>query len=166
MAWTKTKTAVVAAVVLILAAATTTEMVRNSGHHSRVKLQPNPAAEESFQQASNVRFDQAKKWALAFFLFAGAHGNQFPSAFAQAKTYVPGLSEANWEMVSGGDENSIANPALTILLRERESRQSPDGTFAKVYAFADGHAELLSSPDADFAALEKQRGLLVRPAKH
>jgi hypothetical protein len=38
MAWTKTKTGVVAAVVLILAAATTTEMARNSGHSCAVSF--------------------------------------------------------------------------------------------------------------------------------
>ena len=53
---------------------------------------------------------------------------------------------------------------LTMLLREKTSRQSPDGKFVKAYAFVDGHAELISSPDDDFAALEKQREFLVHPA--
>jgi prepilin-type processing-associated H-X9-DG protein len=154
MAWTKTKTAVVAAVVIILAARTTNVMERNSGD------------QDSFQGKSDARFDEAKKWALAFIMFADAHGNQLPNNFDQAKAYVPGLSDSNWEIVSGGDENSFVNPSKTILLREKESRQFPGGKFLKVYAFADGHAQRISSPDNNFAALEKQRGFLIRPAKN
>ena len=168
MAWTKAKTAVVAGAVLILIAGTTTVIVKNSGHHSQVKLQPNPAAEESFHLESTVRINQAKQWALTFFIFAGDHQNQLPENFEQLKTYLPkgGLSDSNWEIVSGGNLNNFVNPVQTILLREKESRQSPDGKFVKIYAFADGHVELISSPDNDFAALEKQRGLLVQPAKN
>ena len=59
--------------------------------------------------------------------------------------------------------NKFADPANTILLREKESRQSPDGKFCRVYAFADGHVQLTSTPDDDFASLEKQRGYLVYP---
>jgi len=54
----------------------------------------------------------------------------------------------------------------TVLLREKKSRKSPDGEFVKAYAFADGHAEMISCPDHDFAAMEKQRGFLVQPAKN
>jgi hypothetical protein len=68
--------------------------------------------------------------------------------------------------VSGGDFSRFAKPGQTILLREKESNQSPDGPFFKAYAFMDGHAELISSPDDDFAALEKQRGFLVQSPKN
>ena len=124
------------------------------------------ANEESFQQESMARMTQAKQWALAFIMFADAHGNQLPKNFEQAKSYVPGLSESNWEIVSGGDFSRFAKPGQTILLREKESNQSPDGPFFKAYAFMDGHAELISSPDDDFAALEKQRGFLVQSPKN
>jgi RNA polymerase sigma factor (sigma-70 family) len=172
MAWTKMKTAVVTGAVLILAAGTTTVIVKNYGHHSRVKLQWTPAEEESFQQESIVRMNQSKQWALACIMFADDHQNQLPKNFEQMKTYVPGLSSSNWEIVSGGNlsnDGSLGNPRqvmLTILLREKESRPSPDGGFVKAYAFIDGHAELISSPEDDFAAVEKQRGFLVHPAKN
>ena len=169
MAWTKAKTAVVAAVVMILAAGTMTVMVKNSGHHSRLKSPPDPAAEESFERETTERFQQSKQRAVACIMFATDHGNQLPKSFQQSKTYVPGLSDSNWEVVSGGNLNSLVNPsgtARTILLREKKSRRSPDGQFVKVYAFVDGHAEMISSPDDDFAALEKQRGFLVQPAKN
>jgi len=169
MAWTKAKTAVVAAAVLILAAGTTTVLVKNSGHHAPVKSPPDPAAEESFQRESDLRFSQCKQWALACILSATDHANQLPKSFEQLKTYARGLSDSNWEIVSGGNMNSFVNPSQTsrtVLLREKKSRQSPDGQFVKVYAFADGHAELISFPDDDFAALERQRGFLVQPSKN
>ena len=166
MAWTKAKTAVVAAVVLILAAGTTTVVIKNSGYPSGVKSRPDPATQGSFQRESKVRAQQAKLWALACIMFASDHGDQLPKDFDQSRTYGPGLSDANWEIVSGGDEKGIVNPSKTILLREKESRQSPGGEFAKIYAFADGHVQLISSPDKDFAALEKQSGFLVHPVKN
>jgi len=166
MTWTKMKTTVVAGAVLILAAGTTV-VVKYAGHHPRVKLQWTPAETESFQQESNSHITQAKQWALACIMFADDNQNQLPKKFEQMKRYAPRLSFSNWEIVSGGNLNSFTNPShimVTILLREKESRQSPDGGFVKAYAFADGHAEMVSSPDDDFAAVEKQRGFLVHPA--
>jgi len=49
---------------------------------------------------------------------------------------------------------------------EKEPRQSPDGKFVKAYALADGHSQLISSPDDDFTAMEKKFGFLVQPAKN
>ena len=110
---------------------------------------------------------QAKQWALCCIMFADDHQNQLPKDFTQMKTYAGSLSSANWEIVSGGNVSSFNNPSktmLTILLREKESSRSPDAKYFKAYAFADGHAELISSSDDDFAAVEKQRGFLVHPA--
>jgi hypothetical protein len=166
MAWTKAKSAVVAGVVLILAAGTTTVVVRTVGHHSRASFQPSTGDVATFQRESIVRMNQAKQWALACIMFADDNRNQFPTGTKQLQRYAPSLSDANWELVSGGDYSKIARPATTILLREKESRQSPDGRFYKSYAFCDGHAELVASTDNDFEALEKQRGFLVHPVKN
>ena len=168
MAWTKIKTAVVAGVVLILAAGTTVA-VKYAGHHPPAKLQWTPAETETFQQESLAHMTQAKQWALACIMFADDNQNQLPKNFEQMKRYAPSLSFSNWAIVSGGDLNSFNHPnqtMLTILLREKESRPSPDGGFVKAYAFADGHAEMVNSPDDDFAALEKQRGYLIHPAQN
>jgi hypothetical protein len=168
MAWTKVKTTVVAGAVLILAAGTTTVIVKNSNHHSQVKMQPNLVTEEPFQRESIVRLTQAKQWAMAFIMFANGHQNQLPQNLEQLKAQASkdGLSDANWEIVSGGNWKSFANPSQTILLREKEPRQSPDGKFVKAYALADGHSQLISSPDDDFMAMEKKFGFLVQPAKN
>ncbi len=166
MAWTKMKTTVVAGAVLILAAGTTTVIVEKSGHHSLVKSPASPLTEDAFQQESLAHMSQAKQWALACIMFAADHQNQLPKDFAQMKIYARSLSSANWEIVSGGNVNSFKNPSQTILLREKDSSRSPDGQFYKAYAFADGHAEMISSADDDFAAVEKQLGFLVNPARN
>jgi hypothetical protein len=126
------------------------------------------AEEQSFQAETSKCINQAKNAGLCFFLFANDNRNQFPTNFEQLKIYNPKgvLSDSDWEFVSGGDKMSFSNPRQTILFREKESRQSPDGSFVKVYAFADGSVQVLSSPDDDFAALEKQRGFLIQPAKN
>lgn len=140
--------------------------LRNFGHHPREKPSPDRAVEESFQRESEVRFDQSKQWALACLVFASAHADQLPKDVEQLKAYAPGLSETNWEIVSRGAEKGIINPSQTILLREKEPRQSPDRKFVKVYAFADGHAEMLLCSEHDFSILEKERGLLIQSAKN
>jgi RNA polymerase sigma factor (sigma-70 family) len=166
MAWTKTKTAVIAGVVLILAAGTTTVIMKNSGHHPKVKLQWTSAEIESFQQESRVHINQAKQWALACIMFADDHRNQLPKNFEQLKKYDSDPDFSHWEIVSGGNWKSLANPSETILLREKESRPSPDGKFTRAYALADGHVQSVSSPDDDFAAMEKKFGFVVQPAKN
>jgi hypothetical protein len=133
---------------------------------SKMKSSPALATKESFEKESEVRLDQAKKWALACLLFGNDHAYQLPKDFGLGKAYAPDISQSNWEIVSSGDEKSIVNPSQTILLRERKSRISPDGKFTKVYAFADGHAEMEVTPDGDFLALENERGFVARPAKN
>jgi hypothetical protein len=122
----------------------------------------------SFRQESRTRVEQARKWALACIVFADTHGNQLPLSFGRATgwpaTTVSGsLTQSNWEIVSGGNLTNL-NCAQTILLREIEPQQAPDGEFVKVYAFTDGHTELIRSTNKDFASLEKQRGFVVCPA--
>jgi hypothetical protein len=165
---TKAKVAVAAGVVLILAAVTTTVIVKGSGHNRGVKFEPDAVTGESFKRESNVRVDQAKRWALGCLLFAGDHGNQLPNNFEQLKTYVTGVSDSNWEIESCANESSLTNSSENpriILLREKQSR-SLGGNFVKAYAFVDGHVELINSPDGDFATVEKQRGFLTRVEKN
>jgi len=166
MAWTKAKIAVVAGVAVILATGTTTVMVRHLEHSSRARLDPTPANEGAFQRESMQRVNQGKQWGLAFRLFASDHGGQLPTSIAQLKSYAPGVSDLNWEIVSGGTLDSIGDPGKTILMQDKEPRQSPDGRFHQEYVFADGSVQQDSRPDDDFAALEKERGYLVHPAKN
>jgi hypothetical protein len=56
---------------------------------------------------------------------------------------------------------NFTNPSQTILLRETEARRGADGKWVRVYVFTDGHVEGVSSPDGDFAKVEKDRGLIT-----
>jgi RNA polymerase sigma factor (sigma-70 family) len=141
----------------------------NDPTQSAANLQPNPSADEaSFKLESVVRQTQSRQGALACIRFAQDHQGQLPGDLEQLKTYLPngGSAGTNWEIVSGGNLNTLRDPHKTILLREKEARQSPDGKFVKAYVFCDMTAELITSPSEDFSALEQQRGFLVHPAKN
>ena len=142
------------------------QMVRHLEHSSRARLDPTPATEGAFQRESLQRVNQGKQWGLAFRLFAQDNGGQLPTSIAQLKSYAPGVSDLNWEIVSGGKLDSMGDPGKTILMRNKESRRSPAGRFYQEYVFADGSVQQDSRPDDDFAALEKERGYLVHPAKN
>jgi RNA polymerase sigma factor (sigma-70 family) len=160
MAWTKAKTAVVAGVVLILAAGTTTVIVKTSNHHSQVKSQWTTAEKQIFEAETSRRINQAKQEAIAFIMYANKQQNQLPKSFDDLKDNAP-EDLSNWEIVSGGNWKSFANPSQTILFREKEPRPSPDGKFLKIYALADGSVQLVASPDEDFAASEKKFGFVA-----
>jgi hypothetical protein len=99
---------------ILCACATRNKATVETTGTSKMKSPPVRATKESFEQESEVRLDQAKKWALAFFLFGNDHAYQLPKDFKQGKAYAPDLSQSNWEIVSSGDEKSIVNPAQTI----------------------------------------------------
>jgi hypothetical protein len=169
---TNAKTAVVAGAVLILAAGIVTVIVKNYGHHPREKLPPTPASIASFQRESTRLANDAKMATLACCLFANGHQNQLPKNFAELNASGVGenqfqhLSDVDWQFIAGGDKDSFTNPDTTIYFLEKEPRQSPDGKFVKVYATVNGRVFLITSPDKDFTAIEKQRGFLVQPAKN
>ncbi|MBU6408796.1 MAG: sigma-70 family RNA polymerase sigma factor [Verrucomicrobia bacterium] len=169
MAWTKAKTAVVAGAAILLAAGTTTIATKQYSHHSPRKLPMTPANMAIFQRESTSLMNDAKFATLTCFLFARSHQNQLPKNFAELNASDVGknnaqyqhLSDADWEFTAGGDKDSFADPSRTIYYYEKEPRQSPDGTFARVYATVDGRVFLLTSPSEDFTAVEKQRGFLI-----
>ena len=174
MAWTKAKTAATTGVVLILAAGTTVVVLKNSGHEPITTSRPSPVVDDPAPPPSpppamvdSQPVNDAKQWALAFIIYSGDNQGRFPKAFAEAKNYAGNLSTNNWEIVSSGNVNNFNNPpenSRILLLREKEASHTADGKYFKVYAFVDGHVEQIVSDDNDFAALEKQRGFLVRPS--
>jgi RNA polymerase sigma factor (sigma-70 family) len=172
MAWTKAKTVVVAGAILILAAGTTTVVIKHYGHHPPGKLPLTPANMASFDRESTKLLNDAKWATLSCFLFADGHRNQLPKDFTELKASGGGgkqslrLSDADWEFVAGGDKDSFTNPDTTIYFLQKEPRQSPDGKFVKVYATVNGRVFLITSPDEDFTAAEKERGFLIQRTKN
>jgi len=129
MAWTKAKTAIVTGVVLILAAGHTTVVVklratkcRAIRRHSEFACRRRPI-QTGFHPADG----RWQKLGARIFHVRQRPQRPFPKTFAEVKDggYVKKLSDANWEVVSSGDQKSFADPAKTVLLREKEPRPSP-----------------------------------------
>jgi len=155
MAWTKAKTIGVAAAFVLLAAGTTMVMVTTGVTGSM-----------AFRSESMKRLSDAKQAALACILFAADHQEQLPGDLEEVRPFLHAdVTSSEWELTWVGKLSTTSNPVTTVLLREKASRQSPDGQFYRAYAFADGHVELLRCADGDFEALEQQRGLVVHSAE-
>jgi hypothetical protein len=110
-----------------------------------------------------------KNWMLAFILYADKHQDQYPTDFEQAKAFLPedarpelAAAADQFEVVYQGKWREIKAPMKTVVLREKQAHQMPDGKWAKVYGFADGHSELHSEADGNFEAWEKER--IITPA--
>ena len=168
MAWTKAKMAAVTGMVLILAAGTTVVAVKYHNHHSYKKLPMTPENMRIFQQQSSKLVNDAKFATLDCLLFADDHTNQLPNSFAQLNAWQhrTKLSDKDWEFVASGNKDSFTNPDTTIHFLERKPRQSPDRTFARVYATVNGRVFLVTSPTDDFSAPEKEQGFLIQQAKN
>jgi hypothetical protein len=180
MAWTKMKTAIVVTAGVLLAVGTTTIVVKPYSHYSPKKLPMTPANMALFRNQSSKLVNEAKWGTLDCMIFASGHRNQLPKNFTQLnaaklqnfitrsniETIRTKLSDADWEFTASGDKDSFANPDTTIYFLEKKPRQSPDGTFARVYATVNGRVFLLTSSNKDFTAIEKEQGFLIQPARH
>jgi len=108
-----------------------------------------------------------KNWAFAFWAFAEKNHDQFPTSFDQAAAFLPAQirTEAEaatdqFEIVYQGSRSSPEHPQDVILLREREAwnagdNSDPPGRWAKIYIFADGHAETHLEPNNNFDDYER-----------
>ena len=168
MTWSRTKTAVVAGAILLLIVGIAVVIVGISHRHSRPQLQWTPGDKLRYEAENGRRINNAKISVVASRQFADAHQDQWPTSFAQLNAQHPEsrLTDSDWEFLSGGNRVGFTSPDRTVLFRERVSRPSPDGGFARVYAFADTSIQVLISPNDDFKAVEKQRGYLIHPASN
>ena len=106
----------------------------------------------------------AKRWGLAFLLYADKNQDQFPASFDQAAEFFPQDSEDagdltpdQFEIVYHGTLRALdRNVSECIVVREKEPRLLPDGTRVKVYGFADGHSERRKEPPEGFDAFERK----------
>jgi hypothetical protein len=97
-------------------------------------------------------------------IYAGDHDNQYPtnSPYQLAASYgdtnllqnVPSLEFINVGLIKLNSENEPDHPSM-VLIRERLARQAPDGTWQRIYGFADGSVQTATSYDGNFEAWEK-----------
>jgi RNA polymerase sigma factor (sigma-70 family) len=98
-----------------------------------------------------------KQLGLAEYLYAGDKNDQFATNFDQMTNELGSLytnSEIyKIDFINAGTVNK-QYPQM-IMFRERLSRQAPDGTWRRVYGFADGRVITATSYDGNFDAWEK-----------
>ena len=92
---------------------------------------------------------------LAARLFAGDNNRKNPATFEEMENYLSVMDTNRYEFVKHIREVSEAEPQL-ILFREIEPRQLPDGSWERVYTFADGSVQSKPSPNGDFSAFEQE----------
>ncbi len=117
-----------------------------------------------------AKMNDAKLLMLGLFLYAGDNTQQVARSLDLLDPYLrdktPGLTGTNqFELVFQGSLKDIPNgspAAQTIVVRERQGFQAPDGSWHRAYGFADGHSELHRSDDGDFETWEKQHTFSVR----
>jgi RNA polymerase sigma factor (sigma-70 family) len=132
---------------------------------SKADAPPESASDDPVEHQRKMtiaKMNYTKQWMLAFWNYAGEHGQSFPGGFDQARDYFPdqgngdGLTTNQFQVAYQGAANQITNPAQTIVLQEVEPMQTTDGGWIKVYGFADGHAEAHLETDGNFASWESQ----------
>jgi RNA polymerase sigma factor (sigma-70 family) len=133
-------------------------------------------AEEAEKQLSYAKLNYTKGWVLAFMLYSAKNQDQLPANFEQAAPYFPselatnaaadfvkyGLTNDQFEIVYQGSMKELSAPQSTIVLREKQAWPTSHGTWARGYAFADGHSEIHAAADGNFAPWEAQH--MVVPA--
>ena len=102
-------------------------------------------------------------WGAAWTAY-GKNNGQFPLSFDEARPFLPDdsgkeddLVPSQFDIVYQGSRSNLDNPYKTIVLRQRESVQTPgNANWLRTYLFADGHTEVESTPDGNFEAWESQ----------
>jgi RNA polymerase sigma factor (sigma-70 family) len=118
-----------------------------------------------------ARMNYLKDWMLAFINFAQEEGGGvIPTSFTEAAKFFPKdpsdpasvLDPNRFEIVYDGSLSEVADPARTIVIREKEAFKAatePGAAprFLRAYAFADGHTEIHATPTEDATEWERQR---------
>jgi prepilin-type processing-associated H-X9-DG protein len=94
-------------------------------------------------------------------MFAHDNGDQFPQTFEQISAYLkstdqPSIDASQYEIVYEGALGALTNASATIVVREKQAFQTPNGAWARTYGFADGHAEVHVSADGNFEVYERK----------
>jgi RNA polymerase sigma factor (sigma-70 family) len=128
------------------------------------KLATALSSQTQFKSQHIAIVNAAKMLGLDMRLYAGDHDNQFPtnSPYQLAENFgntnllknIPALEFINVGLIRLNSQGQTDYPNL-ILVRERLARQAPDGTWSRVYGFADGSVHTATSYDGNFDAWEK-----------
>jgi RNA polymerase sigma factor (sigma-70 family) len=128
------------------------------------KLAATLSVKAQFESDRAQIVNAAKYLGLYMRMYAGEHNNQYPtnSLYQLATSYgdtnllqnIPPLEFINVGLIKLNSENEPDRPNM-VLVRERLARQAPDGTWQRIYGFADGSVQTATSYDGNFDAWEK-----------
>jgi len=127
-------------------------------------LQSLPSPEQALFNKQRIEsINNSKEIELAMKIFAGEQNGLFPTNLMQlvgdSKELPPSWTNiiANFELVNAGMTDSQYPQVIAI--RETNARQSPNGTWERVYGLADGSAWNETSNDGNFDAFEEQHAI-------
>jgi len=129
----------------------------------------NQLAQRQFSQ-QETKINQAMLQAgMALRMFSESSNHQFPTNFFQCVNElggsfnIGGIDVHDFDFVNAGSVRWDW-PRMAVL-RERQARQSPDGTWHRIYAMADGQVLVASSASPDFEAWEKENTDVPPPSQ-
>lgn len=120
------------------------------------------SAKAQFEAHQVETIKATKMLGLAVRLYADDNGGQFPTNLLQLtgplgpytnSWTMGGINLWGFDFVNAGAVSS-EHPDM-VVLRERLARQAPDGTWQRIYCFADGSVQIATSYDGNFDAWEK-----------
>jgi RNA polymerase sigma factor (sigma-70 family) len=130
------------------------------------KLSAALSAQAKFTTSESATINAMKYLGLDMRIYAGDHGNQYPTndnLYQLAKDYdsntnllqdIPAIEYKNIG-VKLNPKNEQPDYPNMVVIRERIVRQAPDGTWHRIYGFADGRVVPAISNDGNFDAWEK-----------
>ena len=123
---------------------------------------------DPFRQYAIAKLNDAKTLVLGLIMYASDNQSQLPMDLNQSSNYLDSarsiLTGTNqFDLVLQGSLTNLANPASTIVVREKEAWFA-NGKWQRTYGFADGHSEVHTTPDGNFESWETQHMILPPPA--
>lgn len=125
------------------------------------------SSKDKFSKHEAAMVDTAKEMGLAMFIYARDNAGKFPADFQQLTNQLGDLGRLakmgvyEFDRINIGSENldpkEVTHPdhPKMVVIREQLSRQSPDGTWSRIYGFADGSVVTATTYDGNFDAWEK-----------
>jgi len=123
-----------------------------------------------WEQIAAAKMSDAKLMALAELMYAQNNQNHLGTNYDQLASYLANNPEKltgtnGFELVYHGSLSGVQNAGSSLMMREGQPWQTPDGKWARSYVFMDGHAEIHTEPTADFSAYEQQHTIPDAPAQ-
>ena len=114
-------------------------------------------AEAEFRRVRELHVEAAKLLGLAAQLFAGDHGDTFPTSLEEIAEFTGklGVPAEVFEFYPQPRAITEREGGLFVL-RERIPRRRSDGKWERIYCLADGSAQTLTSDTADFTEVESK----------